>query len=75
MMNEQKSQLEQANDLLISLSPSVTTEDRKKAKVELDLSDFTISQYLNGNGRNLDTAMKFIGFFRKRIEDRQVALA
>lgn len=75
MASEQKSQLVTANEVLSDLHPSVTTEDRRAAIQDLNYSEFTVIQYLKGRGKNLDTAMKLLGFFRKRIGDREKALA
>jgi hypothetical protein len=71
--HKQKTQLERANAELIKIAPAVTTSDRQEAK--LTYSEFTIVQYLNGRGKNLDTAMTLLTFFRKKIEDREKALS
>lgn len=75
MTGEQNTQLQQASAVLSELRPLITTEDRKLAVKDLDLSDLTISRYLKGEAKKLDTAMKLIGLFRKRIEEREKALA
>lgn len=76
MTTEQKTQLERANEVLVSeIYPAVTTEDRKEAMKELEVSEFTVVQYLKGRGKNLDTGIKLIGFFRKRISIREKAIA
>jgi hypothetical protein len=71
MRNEQKSQLDKANDALKALRLNVTTTDR----IECGFAESTVIQYLYGNGKNLDTAMKMLSFFRKRIEEREKAIA
>ena len=73
MENEQKTQLEKVNDELIALVPNVASSDRAAAKKKY--SAFTIVQYLKGRGKDLDTAMALLQFFRKRIEDREKAIA
>jgi hypothetical protein len=52
----------------MGLSKSVTRSDRQLALVKY--SHFTVSQYLNGKGKNLDTAMDLLSLFRGRIEER-----
>lgn len=73
MENEQKTQLQRANEALVELFPSVTTSDRDEAKKEF--SEFTVVQYLKGRGKNLDTALTLLQLFRKRINDREKTLA
>lgn len=73
MEQQQKSQLERANEALVELAPSITTSDRQDAM--LTYSEFTVIQYLKGRGKNLDTAMKLLELFRKRIENRDQAIA
>lgn len=71
-METTQTQLEKANEVLAGLSVNVTTSDRTAAKKEW--AESTIIQYLKGLGKDLDTAMKLIQFFRKRIEDRDKVL-
>ena len=52
----------------MKLSGEVTQSDRQLALVKY--SHFTVSQYLNGKGRNLDTAMDLLRLFRERIDER-----
>lgn len=73
MEKEQKSQLQRANEALVSLAPTITTSDRQEAMKEY--SEFTLYQYLKGQGKNLDTAISLLQFFRKRIEGREKVLA
>jgi hypothetical protein len=76
MTTAQKTQMEKANDVLEQeLKANVTSEDRQAAVTELDFSLFTVATYLTGKGKNLDTAMKLIEFFRKRISDREKLIA
>lgn len=76
MTTEQKTQLQKANEVLASeIYDNVTTEDRQAAITELDVSMFTVVQYLKGRGKNLDTGMRLIDFFRKRIGRRERAIA
>lgn len=67
MANEQKSDLALANEQLAELKPNVTTSDRKEAP----FAEATIIQYLNGLGKDLDTAFEMLQFFRGRIEERR----
>lgn len=73
MENAQKTQLQKANEALTALAVNVTTSDRDLAKDSY--SEFTLVQYLKGRGKNLDTAMALLEFFRKRIEGRNKAIA
>lgn len=67
MAIKQKTDLETANEALVQLKPNVTASDRK----ECQHSEATIVAYLNGLGKNLDTALEMLQFFTKRIEDRR----
>lgn len=73
MENGQKTQLQTANEALQSMAPSITTSDRDAAKQLY--SHFTIVQYLAGRGKNLDTAISLLQFFKPRIEGRDKILA
>jgi len=76
MTTEQKTQLDRANEVLSAeLYSAVTSEDRQAAIADLGVSMFSVVQYLKGRGRNLDTAMKLIEYFRKRIKSRERSLA
>lgn len=67
-------QLTKATEILQELRKNVTTQDRKDAVKDFDLSDVTISNYLNGHARNLDTAERLIVFFRNRVNRRNELL-
>jgi hypothetical protein len=72
-MNTQPTgQLEQATAALMAISPNVTVQDKKEAFTTF--SPFTISQYLNGKGKRLDTAMALLKLFKGRIEERNKEL-
>ncbi|MCA0397311.1 MAG: hypothetical protein LCH51_07900 [Bacteroidetes bacterium] len=64
------SQLDKATHGIMSLDGRITRDDRRAAIIELGITGQTIRQYFIGRGRNLDTAVKLLQFFRKRIEDR-----
>lgn len=70
MTNKQKTDLEIANEALLALAVNVSASDRK----DCPSSEATIVQYLKGEGKDLDTAMKLLKFFRQRIEDRRKVL-
>lgn len=71
-MNEtQVTQLGEANAALVRISPNITAKDRAAASKYFGLTPTTISKYFNNKGRNLDTATKLFGFFRKRVDARQ----
>jgi hypothetical protein len=71
----EESQLEKANAILNELRPNVTSKDREDAQKKLDLSAPTVNRYLLGEAKNIDTAIRLIQFFKKRIEDRERELA
>ena len=66
---DNRTQLEQANEQLVQLAPLITTADRKEALIHV--SNFTLVQYTKGRGKNLDTAVSLLKLFRARIEKRQ----
>lgn len=71
MNNVQKTDLQVANESLADLKQNVTTSDRREAPA----SEATVIQYLNGLGKDLDTAMKLLQYFRGRIEDRRKVIS
>jgi hypothetical protein len=75
MEMEQKSQLERANETLLRLAASVSASDRKEAITELGFTELTIINYLKGRGKKVDTGVKLIEFFKKRIEKRERLIA
>ena len=75
MSHTQKTQLEKANEILtVELYENVTAADRQAARSELEVSEFTVVQYLRGRGKRTDTAVRLVDFFRKRIERRETKL-
>ena len=70
MSHQQKTDLQVANECLRELKPNVTASDRKEAPA----SEATVIKYLDGYGKELDTAMKLIEYFRGRIEERRKIL-
>lgn len=67
-------QLDRANAILLDLKRDITTQDREEAQKELDLGEATVSRYLIGEGKKIETVLALIEFFRKRIEDRDKKL-
>lgn len=65
----QKTQLQRANEALAALKPNITSDDRTEAAKRFSV--FTIVMYLKGQGRNLDTAIKLLDFFKGKIETRE----
>jgi hypothetical protein len=63
-------QVSKAAEILKGLKNALSAGDRKAAKNELRLSGTTISEYLRGSIRDLDTATSLIVFFRKAIAKR-----
>jgi hypothetical protein len=70
MSDQQKTDLQIANQCLMELKQNVSTSDRKDAPA----SEATVIKYLDGNGKELDTAIKLLQYFRGRIEDRRKVL-
>lgn len=66
----QKSQKEMCADILKKLCEDVSADDRKEAVYELKVSIVTISTYLSGQVKDLDTAVRMIKFFHNRIKER-----
>lgn len=73
MDNGQITQIDKANAALMELAVNVTTSDRNEAKKTF--SEFTIVQYLKGRGKDIDTAVTLLEFFRKRISARDRLIA
>ena len=69
---DNRTQLEQANQQLVELTPLITTLDRKEALIHY--SNFTLVQYVKDRGKNLNTAMYLLKLFRARIEKRNEIL-
>lgn len=63
-------QVERFAVFLKELRPDVTEDDRIAAQKRLKVSYNTISGYINGKGKNNDTALKLITFFKERIAER-----
>lgn len=59
---------------LKALKPDITSNDRALAIKEFGVDRATISRYLNGAAINVDTAAKFIAFFKKCIAERNKVL-
>jgi hypothetical protein len=68
------SQIEKANAILIDLRPNITPQDRDEAQKELNLSEPTITRYLNGEAKKIETALDMIEFFQRRILERDKKL-
>jgi hypothetical protein len=60
------SQLEKVNKALRELAKDVISSDREEAPA----SEPTVIEYLKGNGKNLETGLKLLRFFRKKIQER-----
>lgn len=68
-------QISTAAEILKDMKKDLSAGDRKAARSELGLSGTTISEYLAGRIRDLDTATKLVVFFRKKIDNRKKLLA
>ncbi len=71
--NNQKSQIELAIEALVALKPDITSKDRQEAQDKW--SENTIVNYLNGRGKDVDTAVELLQFFKGRIDKRAEAIA
>jgi hypothetical protein len=56
---------------LIGLRPDITSQDREDAQKELNLSEPTVTRYLNGEAKKIDTALDLIQFFKGKISERE----
>lgn len=70
------SQKERINAELSALSINVTEEDRKEFMKEFKFrSPTTVSEYLNGKVGSVNTGLKMLVFFKKKIEEREEILS
>lgn len=73
-----KTTLTQAKELAIklqSISDNVTAKDRQACITKGIAGKTTISNYLNGEVRDIDTGLAIYNFMQKRIQKRQQAIA
>lgn len=70
-VEENKTDLERANEALAALKPNVTAADRNDSGRNWR----TIRDYLNGQGTDLEIAVELLQFFRERIENRRKIIA
>lgn len=68
-------QAERLAAILVQLKPDVSAQDRKDACDKLQTTNANISRYLKGQVLDNDTAVKMIAFFRKKIAEREKAIA
>lgn len=65
-------QIQRAILAIKELAPNITDEDKKLACEKLRMNYRSLARYWKeGTGKNLDTAVKLISFFKKRILDRE----
>lgn len=67
-MENEQTQLERANEELLKLVPNITSGDKSEAESLYHKN--TIFRYLKGEGKDADTAVALLSFFRKKIEER-----
>lgn len=70
-MKPNETQAQRLAEVLKSMVPDITAEDKKALTAELGHTTGTIYEYLKGTVRNNDTAVKMIEFFRDRIAKRE----
>lgn len=56
---------------LASISHNITAGDRVLCQRHYRLAKSTVARYLLGNVDNLDTGLKLLTFFKRRIEHRK----
>ena len=69
------SQKKQLSVKLISLKPNISPNDRKEAMEEFGINAQTLSRYLNGDVRDIDTGYALALFFKSKIDVRQEKLS
>ncbi len=70
-----KTQAERLSGELLAIKPDITTADRKALENAEGYTRSTISDYLNGRGKDNDTSVKMLAFFRERIAEREKMIA
>lgn len=68
----EKTQLEIANEQLMALAPELAVSDKQEAVIRFSWP--TLTRYLRGEGKNLDTAITLLTMFKKRIQERNELL-
>jgi hypothetical protein len=57
---------------LKEISPSLTTKDKREAAEKFHVHYNTVLNYLRGEVGDIDTGLKMVEFFNKRISDRMI---
>lgn len=70
-MTKETPQLDALNAELVTLNKDLSAADRKKAMKHVSCTKVTLSNYMNGKGRNIEKAEKLVLFLRKLNEKRQ----
>ena len=70
MLNK-SSQRERLNIELFRISVDVTEQDRKAFMKEYSFTQPVVSSYLNGKVASVETAIKMLTFFTKKIQERE----
>lgn len=69
------SQKEQVAEKLAELKPNITASDRKAAMSLLGVPASLISNYINGDVRDIEIGLALALFFKSRIDERASQLA
>ncbi len=69
-MPKKENQISTANNILKQLRTNITAQDKEAAIQGLELGEATVTRYLNGEAKKIETALDLIKFFRGRIADR-----
>lgn len=75
MQGNKTTQASRFAEALKLIKPDVTPDDRADAMKKFDISNATVSRYLEGEVRNNDLAASLITFFKSRIQQREKAVA
>lgn len=68
-------QIKILNKELVRISKDVTTQDKKDCMIHANVHINTITNYLNGLGKDADLCAKMIAFYKDKIESRNKVLA
>ena len=68
-------QVEKLQKEMTRIEKDITQNDKKLCHAKTKLHPNTIKMYIAGEGKDADTAVKLLTFFKKQIEKRNKVLA
>lgn len=74
-MQEMITQADKFSQALKMIKADVTAEDRTMAQEKFEISNASVTRYLDGDVRNNDLAADLLTFFKARIAKRDKALS